>query len=280
MCPTSSPRRCGCRCSPSASCCWWWSAPCSPTRCGTSRAHLTAATATPSAQHSFRQLTTDAAFRAGAQEGTRVAGGSLRIATPRGRTTWAGRSWSWARWTSPWVDARTDLHPARPDVERHHAAAHAGAGPGPGAQHLGLPQRLEAGRRLVDARRQDPAHQRRRPVRPDRLDAHRHPGRRTRRPPQPLPAAGPPPPRSREHRLPDGAIPPGSSEPAVDRPPGDEPAAAATQDAERPALLADDPPRAVPAVGRRWPGLVLPDLAGDDPRLLPRAARPARATPG
>ena len=68
------------------------------------RAHLTAATATPSAQHSFRQLTTDAAFRAGAQEGTRVAGGSLRIATPRGRTTWAGRSWSWARWTSPWVD--------------------------------------------------------------------------------------------------------------------------------------------------------------------------------
>ena len=43
----------------------------------------------------------------------------------------------------------------------------------------------------------------------------------------------------------------------------------------RPALLADDPPRAVPAVGRRWPGVVLADLAGDDPRLLPRPADPA-----
>ena len=69
------------------------------------RAHLTAVTtATTAARNSFTQLTSDAAFRTGLQEGTRVAGGSMTIASPRGRLTWAGRRWSWTRWTSPWIN--------------------------------------------------------------------------------------------------------------------------------------------------------------------------------
>ena len=68
------------------------------------RAQLMAAAPAP-AQHSFRHLTTGAAFRAGAQEGTRVRGGSLKMASPRGRLTFAGRRWAWTRWTSPWMDA-------------------------------------------------------------------------------------------------------------------------------------------------------------------------------
>ena len=64
------------------------------------RARLTADTP---AQHAFRLVTTDAAFRAGTNEGTRVAGGSVSISHPVGRLTAAGRSWSWSRWTSWWV---------------------------------------------------------------------------------------------------------------------------------------------------------------------------------
>jgi hypothetical protein len=69
------------------------------------RAHLiaTSSVAAPAA-HSFAQITTDAAFRAGVQEGTRVTSGSLTMASPRGQTTWAGRRWSWTRWTSPWMN--------------------------------------------------------------------------------------------------------------------------------------------------------------------------------
>ena len=54
-------------------------------------------------QHTFRQFTTNAAFSAGTNQGTRVARGSLTIGKPVGRLTAAGRSWSWARWTSGWV---------------------------------------------------------------------------------------------------------------------------------------------------------------------------------
>ncbi len=68
------------------------------------RAHLAAASTSVAAQHSFQQLTSDAAFRTGLQEGTRISGGSLSMATPRGRLTWGGRSWSWTRWTSPWLN--------------------------------------------------------------------------------------------------------------------------------------------------------------------------------
>ena len=214
------------------------------------RAQLTAVTTTVvPARSSFGQLTTDAAFRTGVQEGTRVAGGSMTIGAPRGRLDLGRTSLVVDALDLPVAQPRAGLHPAGPDVERDHPAADDGARPGTGAQHLRLPQRLEAGRCVVDARREDPAHQRRRPGRPDRLDEHRHPERPTGRPPQPLPAADPPPPRPREHRHPGGAIPPGSGEPAVDRPPGDEPAATAAPDARRPALLADDPPRAVPASG-------------------------------
>jgi len=64
------------------------------------RARLAAAAP---AQPAFRLITTDAAFRAGTNEGTRVAGGSVTINRPVGRLTTSGRSWSWSRWTSWWV---------------------------------------------------------------------------------------------------------------------------------------------------------------------------------
>ena len=40
------------------------------------------------ARHTFRQVTTDAAFRAGTNEGTRVASGSLTMARDVGRMSW------------------------------------------------------------------------------------------------------------------------------------------------------------------------------------------------
>ena len=58
---------------------------------------------TPTAQHSVGQITTSAGFRAGEQEGTRVRRGSLKIAEPAGSLDWAGRRWSYSRWTSDWV---------------------------------------------------------------------------------------------------------------------------------------------------------------------------------
>ena len=64
------------------------------------RARLAAATP---AKHAFRMITTDAGFRAGTNEGTRVSHGSVTIDKRMGRLTAAGRSWSWSRWTSVWV---------------------------------------------------------------------------------------------------------------------------------------------------------------------------------
>lgn len=62
------------------------------------RARLTApASVRP---HTFTQITSDAGFRAGHSEGVRVANGSIRIGKPRGRLTYAGAKWAWARWTS------------------------------------------------------------------------------------------------------------------------------------------------------------------------------------
>ena len=55
------------------------------------------------AQHAFRQVTTDAAFKAGTNEGTSVAGGAVRLSRPMGQIESAGVRWSWARWTSAWV---------------------------------------------------------------------------------------------------------------------------------------------------------------------------------
>ena len=68
------------------------------------RARLVAAAATSGAgQHAFRYVTTDAAFRAGTNEGTAVSGGSVTMGTPAGTMAYAGTRWSWSRWTSWWV---------------------------------------------------------------------------------------------------------------------------------------------------------------------------------
>ena len=50
--------------------------------------------------HTLSQSTSDANFRAGIPEGVRVASGSMTFAAPRGRLSYAGSTWSWARWTS------------------------------------------------------------------------------------------------------------------------------------------------------------------------------------
>ena len=62
-----------------------------------------ATTTTTRGQHAFRLITTDAAFDAGTNEGTRVAGGSVTMARPVGTMGFAGTRWSWTRWTSWWV---------------------------------------------------------------------------------------------------------------------------------------------------------------------------------
>ncbi len=61
------------------------------------------------AEHSFAMVTTGADFRAGAMEGIRIRRGSLKMATPVGRLRWAGRTWSWSRWTSAWVTPATSF---------------------------------------------------------------------------------------------------------------------------------------------------------------------------
>lgn len=58
---------------------------------------------TSAAEHAFRQITTDAAFRAGVSEGVRIADGSVQISRPSGTLSYAGSSWAWSRWTSWWV---------------------------------------------------------------------------------------------------------------------------------------------------------------------------------
>ena len=63
------------------------------------------ATSTAAPSHTFRQLTSDAQLRTGTAEAVSVAGGSARLvpssSRPAGTTTYAGRTWSWGRWTSP-----------------------------------------------------------------------------------------------------------------------------------------------------------------------------------
>lgn len=51
----------------------------------------------------YAAFTTDADFARGARAGTSISGGALRFATPRGTRTWAGRSYQYAAWTSPWT---------------------------------------------------------------------------------------------------------------------------------------------------------------------------------
>jgi hypothetical protein len=61
------------------------------------RARLAATSTRP---NTFSQITSDANYRAGISEGVRIANGSMTMGTPRGRLTYAGKSWAWARWTS------------------------------------------------------------------------------------------------------------------------------------------------------------------------------------
>jgi hypothetical protein len=61
------------------------------------RARLAAASTRP---HTFSQITSDANYRAGISEGVRIANGSMTMGTPRGRLSYGGRTWAWARWTS------------------------------------------------------------------------------------------------------------------------------------------------------------------------------------
>ena len=82
-----------CSCSPSSSC--WLTEPQTP-----ERARLSASSP---GQHTFRQFTSTAAFGAGAREGIRVANGSMTISKPGGTKSFAGKRWSWSRWTSGWV---------------------------------------------------------------------------------------------------------------------------------------------------------------------------------
>ncbi len=63
-------------------------------------ARLTASTVS---QTTFHRIATNAAFRDGRSEGVRIAAGSVTISKPMGRLGYAGRQWSWSRWTSAWI---------------------------------------------------------------------------------------------------------------------------------------------------------------------------------
>lgn len=61
---------------------------------------LASATNSTAGQHQFSRVTSDVDYRAGVGEGVRIAGGSMTMASPKGQLAYAGRSWSWSRWTS------------------------------------------------------------------------------------------------------------------------------------------------------------------------------------
>ena len=242
------------------------------------RARLAAATT--AGQHRFTQITSDANFGAGTSEGVRIAGGSVTMATPRGTLAYGGRTYAWSRWTLVVRAAGPDLHPADPVVEHRGSAAplvqvqaraRSTAGTVSGWKLMGAWTTRDDGfQRRSGAAQADSVAS----VSTDTLVAR--PGVRLNGYQLRVLLLR----RTRQHHLPGGALPPGSGQPARLRPPGDEPAAAARQDAERAALLPDDAPRAVPPVRRRRSGLVLPHLALDAARLLPRAALGAPTTPG
>jgi len=97
-------------------------------------------------QHRFSQFTTNGHFRAGLQEGVRIAGGALTMSTPKGRINYAGKRWSWSRWTSPVVYPAQSFSqlipswnvttPARTQVQVQ-ARARNGAGPFSGWKVMG-----------------------------------------------------------------------------------------------------------------------------------------------
>lgn len=61
---------------------------------------LTATAPVPSAYTTF---TTDADFNRGTRTGVSASGGALRFTTPKGARSFAGRSYQYSQWTSPWV---------------------------------------------------------------------------------------------------------------------------------------------------------------------------------
>lgn len=64
------------------------------------QARLSASTATPSA---YKVFTKNADFEAGTRDGLTASGGSLTMTTPAGTRTWAGRTYQYSTWTSPWT---------------------------------------------------------------------------------------------------------------------------------------------------------------------------------
>ena len=232
-------------------------------------------------QHAFRQVTTDAAFRAGAQRGHPGLGRRAADQPDPGPDHLGRPSWSWARWTSGWVAPGQTFTQLVPTLERRHSAEH--------AVQVQARVRSTAGRSAAGswsatwATRDDRFRRTSggAPERTGRPARHRHP-----RPPRGvafngyqlrvLPLRTP---ASTRHAV--GAVRPGSGQPAVDR--------ASRRRAGRCCRAKElNVPRysqmthrgQYPQVRRRWPGLVLPDLAVDDPRLLPSAADHGRTTPG
>jgi len=64
------------------------------------RARLSASTTTPSA---YKVFTKNADFELGTRNGLTASGGSLTMTTPAGTRTWAGRTYQYSTWTSPWT---------------------------------------------------------------------------------------------------------------------------------------------------------------------------------
>ncbi|MCW2753587.1 MAG: peptidase family protein [Marmoricola sp.] len=65
-----------------------------PTRIGLSAAALPT---------SYAVSSTDADFARGTRTGVSSSGGALRISTPQGTRTWAGHTYEYGTWTSPWT---------------------------------------------------------------------------------------------------------------------------------------------------------------------------------
>ncbi len=64
------------------------------------QARLSASTTTPSA---YKVFTKNADFELGTRNGLAASGGSLTMTTPTGTRTWAGRTYQYSTWTSPWT---------------------------------------------------------------------------------------------------------------------------------------------------------------------------------
>ena len=235
-------------------------------------------------QHAFRSFTTSTAFEAGTNQGTSVSGGELRISKPVGQVKAAGRSWSYARWTSGWVRPAhpfTQLIPSWNVVTPANTAVQVQARVRSTANEVSSFKTIA---HVVHPRRHRPPRQRGPPARRPRLAEHRHPDGRLGRLAERLPAARAAAAHSQQQGDSGRLRRQRGGQPTSDGHPADQQDAVRRPRARRPGVLPDDAPRPVPPVRRRRRGLVLPDLAGDDPRLLQVAAhqdqlRLGRASP-